>query len=298
METQPLLTVGLALYNNESTISEALDSALNQSFTDFKIIISDDGSTDSSFEIASQYAKKDNRISVFRQNVNLGPYENWRELSKNVNTPYFFFLPPDDIIHPRCFENAITIHESNPNAILVFPKAVFMSYDGQVSTVSADSDIVTSNLNVKDRLIKLSTNTHACTAVYGIYKSKFLKYIPLDKHIMALDLLSLFTAAIHGDILATSEVLFYRRHREVDETPEETMSRYVRWRIYTPTRYSPYARFVIEHFKAVLKAKNISIKDKLAVIYKLSSIFGTKFQVSKKDIVLQYLYDLIILPFR
>src|ERR1022692_2061105 len=141
METLPLLTVGVALYNNESTISEALDSALNQSFTDFKIIISDDGSTDSSLEIASQYAKKDKRISIIRQKVNLGPYQNWRELSKNVTTPYFFWLPPDDIIHPQCFENAIAIHESNPNATLVFPKAVFMSYDGEILTESADSDI-------------------------------------------------------------------------------------------------------------------------------------------------------------
>lgn len=295
MERPPKLTIGVALYNNGRTISESLDSALNQTFTDFKIIISDDGSTDTSYDIVNEYAKKDKRITVIRQSTNLGPYENWHELSKNVSSPYFFWLPPDDIIHPQFFENAIKIHESNPDAMLVYPKAVFMSHDGKISTESADSDIVTSNLILQERLIKLAWKTYACTAVYGVYKTKVLKHFPLHEKIIGLDLLLLFTTAIHGDILSTSEVLFYRRRRE-EKNPEETINRYISWGLYHPTRHSPYALFAIKHFNAVLKAKNISYKNKVRIIYDLTLVFKEKFYLSKKEIFFQ-LFD-IILPSR
>ncbi len=145
---------------------------MQEHFSDFKIIISDDGSTDTSFDIVSEYAKKDKRITVIRQSTNLGPYGNWYELTKNVSSPYFFWLPPDDIIHKDFFANAIKIHEANPNAMLVYPKAVYMSHEGEKSTESADSDIVTSNLNMQEKLIKLARKTYTCTAVYGIYKTK------------------------------------------------------------------------------------------------------------------------------
>ena len=53
------ITIGLPLYNGEKTLRRTLDSLLQQTFTDFILIISDNGSTDSSSKICLEYQKKD-----------------------------------------------------------------------------------------------------------------------------------------------------------------------------------------------------------------------------------------------
>ena len=57
-------------YNCEKYISEAIESILNQTFSDFEFIIIDDGSTDKSWEIIQEYDKKDDRIIALRNEEN------------------------------------------------------------------------------------------------------------------------------------------------------------------------------------------------------------------------------------
>jgi glycosyltransferase involved in cell wall biosynthesis len=61
-EIFPTVSVGLAVYNGENYLSEAIDSILNQTFTDFELIISDNASTDRTAKICQDYASRDPRI--------------------------------------------------------------------------------------------------------------------------------------------------------------------------------------------------------------------------------------------
>ena len=67
----PLVSVLMPNYNCEKYISEAIESILNQSFTDFEFIIIDDGSTDRSWEIIQKYAQRDKRIVALQNSKNL-----------------------------------------------------------------------------------------------------------------------------------------------------------------------------------------------------------------------------------
>jgi glycosyltransferase involved in cell wall biosynthesis len=67
----PLVSVIMPNYNNSIFISEAIESILNQSYTNFEFIIVDDCSRDNSWEIIKKYAKKDKRIKAFRNKRNL-----------------------------------------------------------------------------------------------------------------------------------------------------------------------------------------------------------------------------------
>lgn len=60
----------MPVYNTEKYLSEAIESILAQTFVDFEFIIIDDGSTDRSWEIIEEYAKKDDRIRVFQNREN------------------------------------------------------------------------------------------------------------------------------------------------------------------------------------------------------------------------------------
>jgi glycosyltransferase involved in cell wall biosynthesis len=66
----PALTVGMPVYNAERFIAKALDSFLDQTFTDFELLISDNASTDRTEEICRYYAARDQRIRYFRNAKN------------------------------------------------------------------------------------------------------------------------------------------------------------------------------------------------------------------------------------
>ena len=61
-----MISVVIPLYNKAQSVQKTLDSVLAQTFQDFEIVIVDDGSTDSSYEICKEFAEKDNRIKLFK----------------------------------------------------------------------------------------------------------------------------------------------------------------------------------------------------------------------------------------
>src|SRR5688572_3563508 len=72
----PLVSIGLAVYNGEKYLREAIDSILAQTFTDYELIISDNASTDSTPEICQEYAARDLRIRYHRNATNIGGANN------------------------------------------------------------------------------------------------------------------------------------------------------------------------------------------------------------------------------
>ena len=68
----PKVSVLMPNYNCQAYLPEAIESILNQSFTDFEFIIIDDGSTDRSWEIIQDYANKDKRIVAIKNEKNIG----------------------------------------------------------------------------------------------------------------------------------------------------------------------------------------------------------------------------------
>ena len=64
---QPKLSIGIPVYNGEKFIQKCLNSILNQTFTNFEIILSDNASTDSTTSICQEYANKDERILFIKQ---------------------------------------------------------------------------------------------------------------------------------------------------------------------------------------------------------------------------------------
>ena len=72
MNSSPLVSVGLFVYNGERFLEQSLRSILNQTFTDFELIISDNASTDRTAEIVEAFAKCDDRICYYRNEKNMG----------------------------------------------------------------------------------------------------------------------------------------------------------------------------------------------------------------------------------
>lgn len=87
----------LATYNGEKYLKEQLDSILAQTYSNFRLLISDDKSSDTTIDLLQEYAKKDERIILFLQEKNLGSTKNFEFLLSKVISPYYMFSDQDDI---------------------------------------------------------------------------------------------------------------------------------------------------------------------------------------------------------
>ena len=108
----PLISIVIPLYNKERFIKETLDSVFNQSFTDYEIIIVNDGSTDSSVFIVN--AIEDQRITVLsNQNKGVSHARNFG-ISK-ANSDLIALLDGDDLWEPNHLENLYNLYEKFPD---------------------------------------------------------------------------------------------------------------------------------------------------------------------------------------
>lgn len=109
----PKVSIGMPVYNGELFIHEALNSLLNQSFANFELIISDNGSTDSTETICKDYAEKDVRIRYVRHAENRGALANFQFVLDEAVGEYFMWAAADDIWDKKWIEELLYILVDN-----------------------------------------------------------------------------------------------------------------------------------------------------------------------------------------
>lgn len=112
------LSVIVPVYNAEKYISKCLDSILCQTFTDFEVLIINDGSTDQSLSIIQNYSAKDERIRIFSQN-NRGVSAARNLGLQNAQGDFFSMIDADDFIEPTMFETLLDILNENEADIAI-----------------------------------------------------------------------------------------------------------------------------------------------------------------------------------
>lgn len=117
--SSPSVSVVIPVYNGERFLVEAIDSVLSQTFADFELIILDNCSTDSSFDIAKNYAEKDQRVRVIRNSENIGMVGNWNLAVLEATGDFIKLLCADDQIEPSHLQDFVEIFQSHPNVTLV-----------------------------------------------------------------------------------------------------------------------------------------------------------------------------------
>lgn len=94
----------MPVYNGSAFIRVAIDSILNQTFTDFELVISDNASEDDTQQICEQYVASDPRVKFSRVDENLGVMPNFNRVWELSSGKYFKWASHDDWISPRYLE--------------------------------------------------------------------------------------------------------------------------------------------------------------------------------------------------
>jgi glycosyltransferase involved in cell wall biosynthesis len=116
---QEIVSVVLGTYNGAAHVKEQLDSILNQTYTALEIILADDASTDSTYEILKSYAKKDDRIVLYRQQENVGYNINFSRACAKASGTYIAISDQDDVWEADKIEKQVKKITEDEKTILV-----------------------------------------------------------------------------------------------------------------------------------------------------------------------------------
>lgn len=127
-DTQPLVSVMLCTYNDEKTIDEAVNSVLSQTFSDFELIIWNDGSNDGTESILQTFS--DPRIRYFyHENTGVGTA---RALAaEKARGKYIAVIDGDDLWMPSHMEEGVAFLEKHPEYVLVCAQCVVINEEGK-----------------------------------------------------------------------------------------------------------------------------------------------------------------------
>lgn len=167
----------LATYNGEKFIEEQIESILNQTYKNFRLIISDDCSKDNTRQILKEYEKKDKRIKIYYQEKNLGYVKNFEFLLSKVENEIYALSDQDDVWN--CDKIEKTYNKLvNSNVDLVF---------SDLEVVNEKLETIYSSFNkymLLDRKIKKYKDSYLMQYLYNcvtgctlMTKKKFIKDI-------------------------------------------------------------------------------------------------------------------------
>lgn len=103
-----MVAILLSTYNGEKYITAQIDSITNQTFTDWRLYIRDDGSNDKTLSIINEYCKKDSRIKLLYDRIShRGVKGSFNYLMSKVESEYYMFCDQDDIWQPNKIEESV-----------------------------------------------------------------------------------------------------------------------------------------------------------------------------------------------
>ena len=172
----PHVTILLPVYNGEDTIRRCINSIKCQKENNFVVLISDNCSTDSTYEILNELTNSDSRFIIKRQSVNLGAIGNFLYLIDKVKTPYVMYLGADDYINSFYISESLKVLTNDHSISMVSPNVIYTHKNFSYHGVAKNN----LNNNISIRLINYFLSVTDNGIFYCLTRSTYLKNIMLE----------------------------------------------------------------------------------------------------------------------
>jgi len=248
----PLVSIGVPVFNGEKSLFYALNSLLEQDYPNIEIIISDNGSTDTTPEICRKFAQKDARVKYYRSEKNLGSIWNFNRVFEISIGKYFMWAAHDDLREPTFISECVKKMEQCPDAVLCQTyTAVFREGREEVMYV-AHLDSFEHIPGLVERYWE-TLNRFPATAIYGLYRSSAIRKTHILTKSIATDLAFIQEFSIYGKFIQVPKVLFKYIGRKKWNTIHDD------YRVFfginkKPWWYLPFVVLFFNHWKRVSHA--------------------------------------------
>jgi glycosyltransferase involved in cell wall biosynthesis len=166
----PPLSVLMPVRDTQAYLSEALRSVLDQNVSDFELVLVDDGSTDGSYELAQEFARRDARVRVY-QSPGLGIAGALNQGLALCRAPLVARMDSDDISLPRRFERQMAYLENDSDCVLV---------SGQGDLIDEDGDLFGwVSMPLEHDAILRMLRRGECSVIHGgaIYRTEAVRFV-------------------------------------------------------------------------------------------------------------------------
>lgn len=210
----------LSTYNGEKYLEQQIDSILNQKYENWRLIIRDDGSTDNTNQIISEYKKSypERFLVIESEGVNLGPAQSFHILAQYSSAPYVAFCDQDDIWLPEKLSSQISvIHEQEATYGTKYPLLIhsdLLVVDEDLNVISdsywLSRSVLPEEMNDLTRLLTKNYVT-GCTVL--VNRCLIDLAVPFPEKIIMHDWWLALLAVSNGRIIDMHEkTVKYRQH--------------------------------------------------------------------------------------
>ncbi len=125
------VSIIMGIYNNSKTLSEAVDSIVDQTFTDWQLIMCDDGSVDDTYAIAQDYKNKyPDKIVLIKNDNNMGLNYTLNHCLQYADTEYIARMDGDDFSLPERLEKEVDFLDKHPEYAIVSTPMIYFDENG------------------------------------------------------------------------------------------------------------------------------------------------------------------------
>lgn len=244
-----MITVIMPAYNTEKFIGEAIQSIIDQTFTDFELIVVDDGSTDGTLAIIQTYVEKDNRVRLI-QNAHGGACKARNDAIKEARYDWIASMDADDVAAPNRLERLWQAAQADPEVV------VWGSYMHQINVDSKVIGVIQVGPTSKEKFHNLDRTRNPIMVVNptALFKKEVALQVGLyDERLPAGQDIELWDRmAAHGPVVVIPEYLLkYRLHGS-----SISASRFFDQRM--------FIRYVTERYKSRQTGREITMDEFIA----------------------------------
>ena len=209
-QEKPHVSIGLPVFNGEEFLEKAIESLLQQTYTDFELIISDNASTDRTREICEAFAAEDGRVHYYRNQKNIGAVQNWYRTFELSSGEYFTGAAHDDLYHPDFLLKCVEVLDRNPSVVICYTKTKAIDEQGRFIK-DLDIKIDSTSPKAHVRLYNIIGIDYLCIQLFGLIRSvafgntqAYIGYYGCDRNTLA-------ELSLLGEIYEIPEYLFFHR---------------------------------------------------------------------------------------
>lgn len=224
------VVVGLPVYNGQKYVGAAIESHLAQTFGDFELVISDNGSTDATQQICTDFAARDKRVKYFRSPENRGILWNHRRVMEAIGSTavYFRWAGGDDILEPGLLQTMVDVLDARPEVEAVMPDTKNIDDTGTiVGSMSRVLDLQSPDVFQRAHDVLMANYQHVIA--YGLLRARTLRLMRTGPNYPGWDAIFLWELALRGQLVQPAGPALLRRFHAGSISRVKTAKELRRW---------------------------------------------------------------------